>query len=219
MKRMMKKISVSGLAVVTVILISGCGATPTPRVYYPQKTIFSNGVTYNPTWDGYNECYGYNDQANAKCYLKDSNGTSSEVVKVLEPDFWVTLDSFIEKYTSSDELCKTVEKLQLIPGYSCTSTVREQLLRKGYYKKAYNWRLIDKDTARTGMLKRGEIIEAYQEGLIDKSTADLYLQKQSIDAAQRQVKASQDQADAARRAASAAEDAQFYQQFPLRKYY
>lgn len=101
--------------------------------------------------------------------------------------------------------------------------LRDQLLKENNYAKAYQTGLIDKDTARTEMLKRGQIIEAFEAKLIDKDTADLYLKKQAMDnatrASQQQIKVSQDQAASARRAADAAEDAEFNQRNPLRRYY
>lgn len=229
--KMMKTISISGLAVATVVFISGCGATP----HYPQTTIFGNGVTYHPTWNGYNECMPYNDRASAECYVKNSDGTHDSIVAVLQPDIDATMNSFLKTYTTIDNLCKYVNNIKLLPdssyANSCQNNVRERLLKANNYEKAYNWGLIDqktwlihnrdilkayqaglidKDTAKTEMLKHGQIIEAYQAKLIDKDTADLYLQKQAMDnatrASQQQVRAAQDQADAIRRAGI---DAQF----------
>jgi hypothetical protein len=193
MKKMIKAVSINGLAVATVVLVSGCGARP----HYPQTIVSSYGLTYHPTWDGYGSCKTYQDRPNAECSVEKDG----PVVKILEPDIDATMNSFIRKYSSIDELCNTVEKLQLIPGYSCTATVRDRLLKANNYEKAYNWGLIDQ---KTWLLHDGKIVEAYEAGLIDKDTADLYLQKQAMDNATR---AAQQQADAARRAANAAEDA------------
>lgn len=167
---MMKSISISGLAVATVILISGCVARPQP-------TVFQNGVTYEPTWYGYKHCWAYNDRPNAECKV-DIDGP---VVKYLEPNIPRTLASFLDQYSNIDDLCAKVNTLHLFQDtYACKDKVRERLFQFGDYKngygKAYEWGLIDK---KTYLIKKGEFIEAYQAGLIDKDTASLYLQKKA----------------------------------------
>lgn len=234
MERMMKTISVSGLAVAIIVLISGCVARP----HYPQPTVFSNGVTYKPTWDGYGSCKPYNDRPNAECSVEE-NGP---VVKYLEPDIKTTMESFINNSSNITELCDRVNRLKLFPDYNSPNSCENHVLKQLYlnvetytysyakdYEKAYqiglidkktwliyNGRaleayqsgLIDKDTARSKMLARGQIVEAYEAKLIDKDTADLYLKQHQIRnttiAAQQQQAIAKKQAEAAEDQAAAA---------------
>ena len=211
--KMMKTISISVFAVATIVLVSGCGARP----HYPQPQVFSNGVTYKPTWDGYNTCRPSDKYPPTAECRKTEDG---DIVAVLQPDVDATMNSFLKTYSTLDNLCKYVNNIKLLPdAYSCHNNIRERLIKTNNYEKAYNWGLIDhktwllhdgkileayqagfidKDTARTEMLKHNQILEAYQAKLIDKDTADLYLKKQAMDNATR---ASQQQAAAIKAAA------------------
>lgn len=228
MNKTIKTISIGGLTLVTVMLITGCGARPN----YPKPIVFGNGVTYNPTWDGYNECMPFNDRPNAECYVKNSDGTPGPVVKILEPDIRETMESFIKNSSNIMELCNKVNRLKLFPDYnspnSCENHVLKQLhlnaetysysypsdyekayqiglidkkrwlIYQGRILEAYQTGLIDKDTARTKMLAWGQIVEAYEAKFIDKDTADLYLKQKQIRDA---TIASQQQTAAAKKAA------------------
>lgn len=224
MKKMIKAISISGLAVASIILIIGCGARP----HYPQTIVSSYGLTYHPTYDGYGSCKTFMDKPNAECSVEKDG----PVVKILEPDIKATMESFIKNSSNITELCNTVNRLKLFSDYnspnSCEKHVLEYLhlnpekytysypsdyekayqiglidkgtwlIYKGRILEAYQTGLINKDTARTKMLAWGQIVEAYEAKLIDKDTADLYLkQKQITDA----TRASQQQAAAIKAAA------------------
>lgn len=236
MNKTIKTISISGLAIVAMMLISGCGVRPK----YPKSEVFPNGVTYKPTWDGYNECMPFNDRPNAECYVKNSDGTHGPVVKILEPDIRETMKSFIQNSSDITTLCNKVDRLKLFPDYyspkSCKNHVLQELhlnveelsysymsdvekayqiglidkktwlLYKGRILEAYQSGLIDKDMARTKMLKWGQIVEAYEAKLIDKDTADLYLKQKQIRDA---TIASQQQAKAAQDQANAIRQAGF----------
>lgn len=174
----MQNIRISSLAVATVILISGCGARP----HYPEPIVFSNGVTYKPTWDGYNTCRAYSDRPNAEC----SEEKDGPIVKYLEPDVKATMESFIKNSSHITELCNSVNRLKLFPDYnspnSCKLHVYKylnlmvdpltlELLGYSYSRdveKAYQIGLIDK---ATWLIFNGHALEAYQDGLIDKNTA------------------------------------------------
>lgn len=182
----MYKKSVTNIALIggVVLLISGCA----PRPHLPETTVFSNGATYHPTWDGYKTCQSYSDRSYAEC-KNDENGP---VIATLYPDVDATIADFIKNYSSIDNLCNYANRMRLLRTRSaCEDKVRDQLLRAGNDTKAYNWGLIDqktylikqgkileayktgvidKDTARDGLLTSGLVLEAYQEGLIDKKT-------------------------------------------------
>lgn len=215
MKKMIKAISISGLVVITVILVSGCArpaAIPKPAGL-PPKTVLSNGIAYHTTWESYNSCWAPEYlNPDALCGVRRVDNTTDGPFIRLQP-------YIIEALGESNNLssfCDVVRINDLLPTYNqenaCKEFAKQRLLKAGNYDKSYEWGFIDR---KTFLLKKGEILQAYQEGLIDKNTADLYLQKQAIDngtiAAQKQNELVQAQVNAARRAADAAEDAQSYQ--------
>lgn len=183
-RNLVKIVLNGGMGISIALLISGCS----PRPHLPQKTVFSNGATYYPTWNGYKTCRSFTDKSYAEC-LNDENGP---VITTLYPDVDATIGDFIKNYSSIDNMCKYVNRMQLLlTRSSCEDKVRDQLLGTMNYTKAYDWGLIDqktylmkqgkileayksgvidKDTARDGMLGMGLVVEAYQEGLIDKKT-------------------------------------------------
>lgn len=215
--KMMEITSISSLAVISIILITGCARPePLPKpIGLPQKTVLANNIAYHTTWDHYNECWTSNYvHPDAMCGWRLSNGSLGGPFIQIKP----YIDEALQTSSSLVSFCNVVRANDLLPSYNqentCKDYAKQVILKNNNYDKAYSWGLIDQ---KTWLLHDGKILEAYQAGLIDKNTADLYLQKQSIDAAERQVKAAQAQADATTRAAH---DAYFNQQQQnMRRYY